>query len=1497
MAPAHEKTIAEHFQDQLIGNALPAWLRTATPEQIDLLRAAMVASLQARERCAALMARLRGVEAFTQPLLRQALMDQLGGLDDRTSSFRVGRKEPVVTSQPIGWPVTQAVYSNVSLLEAALRNFTQDEAQGRQLAGNRLVDSAGRPGDLPSAQRFAGFCRTLDLGGQYQRHLADVLQPAGEAGRQVIALLAEHQRQGLLVDAHSAWIKGTIDRQEHQLLVDLCAGGPALKLRGDPVRTRRLRLLGCTLEQIVVLDARDEDWSPLYTSSRRIIAYIPGDPLVPLRAYPSLRHFANDLGKRLRTTAYQRFFSRFVRRRDGQAFFSAVIGGYAGVSDLANIDLQEHMTDWAAPLFDNLARSRIEQIKDDAAQLATPVAQLDREVQLAHDQRLAAEGWTLLGLAGLFVPGLGLALLGVAAWQLLGEVFDGIEAWHEGDRSAALDHLCRVATDLALLATTATAVTAVRAAWTRATLVDELLPVRLTDGRVRLGQVDLADHPDDTLPAQALRDQAGVWQLAERHWVQLDQRFYAVERQGSGEGWQLVARGGHAPALVGNGSGAWRLWSEQPRQWDRLRLFRRLGISRFYLEDEDIEQVLQAADTQAEHLLATHVQGTPVDALLRDCTQHAVLDGRIRILVASLRGGERVTDTTVLAHAQALPGAQGLTDQALAELAWAQRRALLERLYSSIQDTENTQVAILRRAFPRLPQVLAQALLDTSQAILRQRLETTGRVPLALAEAARDALWRSRVARVYEAFHFDTAQTLDLARVALGLLKHLPGAMGGQAWRLYDGLLATAPLLETAAADDARPLELLHGVDGFQLFDGQGNALTSAPGELFDTLAAGFTDTERDALGVGDPLGHNLRVLLGRLAASDRTRLERLLGRVAAQGWFRPPQRLADGRVGYPLNGRGAGRGRPRALYAMVRALYPLYEDLEIEHWARRVHEAGQHVEAQLARLAAELSTLQATLRDWAGVVGNRAEQGERRHFAEALVRGWQRMGPRIIGDSIEVSGYRLNLLGINLESLPELPESISFAHVRELSFRGMGLRRVPRAFMRAFPGLRVLELSGNRLERLPEGLDGLRELAELDLYDNQIVLDTAQVSMLEQCEHLQYLNLSFNPLGRSFSVRRLGRLRNLNLRAAQLPRLPTALLGRLELVIADLRDNRISSLPERFFQTPLWISSTILLEDNPLEEETALRFELHMRSHWAAGEGAAAAPASARQQWLLALGDNARAEHGEDWDALEAEEGAADFFGLLGRLPGTSDYRQRPAALAERVFVMLRAMRAHTDLREALFEQAQLTLTCQDSVALSFSGLELHLLVWQATVEAGAGGEQAALLHLGRQLWRLEQVERIALADIQARARDGRDADQIEVVLAYRIGLREALDLPAQPDDMAFADIANIDAMQLDQAQAQVLAAENDERLADSLVDREFWQRWLERAHGERFAALDEPYQQRMATLMDQAQGGPGGEGDLLTQADQIRDEQQAARRVLLLELTEHALRERADK
>ncbi|AIR90838.1 NEL-type E3 ubiquitin ligase domain-containing protein [Pseudomonas cremoricolorata] len=1489
---------AAAYQDSLIHDALPAWIRAASIEQLQQLQDASSLSLYWRERCQQLLAPLQGVEAFCRPLLQQALLTRWPDLDTSAWLWRQGEREPVITSMPIGVPVTAAVYRTMPLLEAALRNFSAEQAEaGGMLAGNRLqgADDEPVPG-APSPAQFARFCRSLDLGAQYQQHLSSVLEPPGEAGEQARSVLARHHRYALWVDAQRAWIDGAVDDAEHQLLSRLCGLHWPLSLHGDPVKARRLSLLGCALEQIVVLDVRDESWSPLVTSSRRVIVWIAGDPHTPLRSYPSLRHFANDLGHRLRTAEYQRFFARFVRRRDSQRFFSAVISGYDGVSDLANIALSEHMSDWPTPLFDSLATAHIAQIKDDAALLATPVAQLDQRLQHEHDQRLAAEGWALLNLAGLFVPGLGLALLAITAWQVLDEVYLGVQAWREGDTSEAMDHLCNVALDVASAAAVAAGGTALARVWTRSAVVDELLPHTLQDGRIRLGQPMLEDFRS-ALPAEAVRDAQGVYRVGDQRWIRIDGHAYEVTPGTDEQPWTLRSRNGLAPALRHNGAGAWRLWFEQPAQWqDAHYLFQRLALTEVSLSDEEIDIILRSTQTTADELRALHVHDRPAGALLRDSTQQVALVARIRLAVAQLRQGSALIDSTVLAHARRLSGAADLADQALAERIWLGRRELFEQLYRAVQDTPSPQAERLRRDFPGLSVVCAEQIVAVASAGDRERLLASGRVPLAMAQMARRDLEASRMARALAGLMLDTGQNLDLARLSLYVSTRLPGAPSTLTWRLFSGT-RQAPLAQfgepqsAGASASLRGFDLLHSPAGFELFDQQGNALSSAPGELFETLALAYDDADRAALGVGEPFAHNLRVLIARQSGQQPAQVEHALGLRQPTGWFRLPRRLADGRIGYPLSGRGLGRDMPQALHTRVRMFYPLMSDAEIDQWAQQLRANGERIERVLNRLGTEMQQLESTLRRWVTSGSGLLARIDRSRFCDHLLSAWRRMTPRLSSGADLGGGYRLRLYGTHLPSLPNLPESVSFAHVDVLSLRDVGLTEFPPQFLRSFSGLRTLELSGNALTRLPLGIERLSRLRDLALENNLIALDAEQVGHLAACEQLRTLNLAGNPLARAPSLARMSHLRTLNLRNTQLPSLPDGLLDHGELLIADVRGNAIRTLPERFFRAPRWLSSVVLLDDNPLDGPTAQNLQLLFgpleESPGVATDLALSAP------WLDTVEPTLRDARAATWDAVAQRTGAAALFELLRRLQQSADFFDNPVAFSQRVWVVLEAIEQYPQLGEELFNLAQLPVTCQDSAALSFSGLELHLLVWKARLSATSGGrsEEAALLQLGRQLWRLDEVERIALADIEARRADGADPDQIEVALAYRVGLREVLDLPAQPQDMLFAGVSGVDQARLEQARDQVLAAETPQALAASLVQREFWQTWLEQRFPERLQTLDEPFQARLEALVADAEGGAAAEGAYLEQMNSVRDERQAARHALMLTLTEQLL------
>ena len=189
----------------------------------------------------------------------------------------------------------------------------------------------------------------------------------------------------------------------------------------------------------------------------------------------------------------------------------------------------------------------------------------------------------------------------------------------------------------------------------------------------------------------------------------------------------------------------------------------------------------------------------------------------------------------------------------------------------------------------------------------------------------------------------------------------------------------------------------------------------------------------------------------------------------------------------------------------------------------------------------------------------------------------------------------------------------------------------------------------------------------------------------------------------------------------------------------------------------------------------------------------------------------------------------------------------------------------------------------------MCFSNLELSMLVWRARIEAGSGDQEGALLSLGRQLWRLDEVDRIAVEDIQARRAAGADPDEIEVGLAYRVALRDALDLPAQPGSMLFVEVSGVGPERVEAARARVRANETDEQIAASLAQREFWQEHLQRTQAARLEAADEPFHERMQALLESAESVP--EAEYLARVTVVHTERQAARSDVLLALTREAL------
>ncbi|WVV48339.1 NEL-type E3 ubiquitin ligase domain-containing protein [Pseudomonas sp. NA13] len=154
----------------------------------------------------------------------------------------------------------------------------------------------------------------------------------------------------------------------------------------------------------------------------------------------------------------------------------------------------------------------------------------------------------------------------------------------------------------------------------------------------------------------------------------------------------------------------------------------------------------------------------------------------------------------------------------------------------------------------------------------------------------------------------------------------------------------------------------------------------------------------------------------------------------------------------------------------------------------------------------------------------------------------------------------------------------------------------------------------------------------------------------------------------------------------------------------------------------------------------------------------------------------------------------------------------------------MLEAAGASTELRRELFDLAGAP-ACEDRAALSFSYLEIRLMIHNAKALSAGEHESATLIRLAKGLFHLDEVESIALQDIQQRRdainarqdltaaqknRQIRQIEEVEVRLAYRVGLKDRLALPGQPEGGRFIQMAGVTPDMLEAAATRVLALDD---------------------------------------------------------------------------------------
>lgn len=887
-----------------------------------------------------------------------------------------------------------------------------------------------------------------------------------------------------------------------------------------------------------------------------------------------------------------------------------------------------------------------------------------------------------------------------------------------------------------------------------------------------------------------------------------------------------------------------------------VRLARNL---RYLPAEEDVSILLEGlqgehfADTLSDHgRMLLQVTGLSVDQLRRLCLENAPPPARLLDIHDRIK-----------LHQQ---------DPTLKGLAFEQK---LQAWQTPLSIDQAKLIGAFRGLSPRG----AQEVIDHCSSAQIEQLHASGRIPLSMAQHARWYEHASRIDRACLGLRLQNLANTDSEILALRLIEREAPWPDSVRVELRHGGLEGLQIFASQSETAQKVRTIVKNEQGYALAgeETQGKSLLAALLQCLD-------DEQKTRLGNRNLQLRELRDKLAMAAEQDRDSTAGLLDLPGIRATIRPPRRFADGRLAYTLS--GGGESSQSAIRRGIHQIFPTLSELQLDAYLEAVRQRGESLWDHYQTLQRQLADLRETLRVWQAGWQSPIDAIRRRRVADTLRRSWRR---KLVDGNDQ---YELTIDGEHIDALPDLPEGVEYRHVRRLTLRNMRLQQIDARFLRLFPNVVDLDLSGNRLTLVPDGIEGLSQLRRLNLSNNLIAMDAAGSSRLAQLQRLDTLILNYNPLNGMPDLSALPHVRDLRLRATG-----QADIGLVHQSVAlrahiDLRDNRISELQREMRGLRLRLQR-LNLHDNPLSEGSIEYLDEAQGASETGARGSASyahepIDEETRATWVASRNELLRAEREAAWDRLSEEPGSGGLFRFLADFAQSEDFEAHPRHYRRRLWHILEACENNEALREQLFREADGPRTCEDRLLLLLNQMEVGVLAFQGIEGVPAEMRESHLLYLGGQLHRLDLLDDIANRHIQALREAGRRVDEIEVRLFYRLRLTRPLDLPAPPDEMHFASFAHVTTRDLNAAEIEVLQSYSTLSMLDALAGRPYWQNYLRETYADRFEATARPYHERMEAL--EARAVAGQEAGYEDQARVLMRELAAEESVLIRTLTTEA-------
>lgn len=441
-------------------------------------------------------------------------------------------------------------------------------------------------------------------------------------------------------------------------------------------------------------------------------------------------------------------------------------------------------------------------------------------------------------------------------------------------------------------------------------------------------------------------------------------------------------------------------------------------------------------------------------------------------------------------------------------------------------------------------------------------------------------------------------------------------------------------------------------------------------------------------------------------------------------------------------------------------------------------------------------------------------------------------------------------------------------------------------------PHLQSLQADLNDLTLQTEHFQALQSwpsLTDLSLGSNDISLTVESQAALAQLNRLRSLRLGENPLQLAPDVTGWQALETLDLDQCQIAQWPAGLPEVMNQRPLVLRSLDLSS--NQLVEAPMLHDTAFAEAIRNREEGTYYDFDGNPFSEQAQrnlyGAGLTAIPdlnaldELEAQEWTVELPADLEAQRQANAENSEW----SPLYRLFERMVDTPEYVASPVRLRERIVHILRVLTAPpateadggwglAQLHQQLINYIEAAAeACVDQASLLFQHVETEVSIWRAVSVAQAGTSDEAVAvsvatGIARQgrldervaaLYDARLARRTALAAAQDDAArqaapalhpddDLGDAlltnpqnplDEIEMALVARIYLRERLDLPEQPGQIAFGYLAHLSEATLQRLAVGVEHDVDPRYLARWASQQRFWRAWTQRLRPAPFEAL----------------------------------------------------------